>query len=125
MKVEEFLKNDRVRNVFLDELEWDHLYVRRGVIAVTTMKDEEHVTIDVTLHLANFEAKVPRTGAFTRLMARVEKVDPDLPIYVENLFNEGFAAKLPELGFEEVYVSYPPGPGGAQCFLKRGSSCGR
>jgi hypothetical protein len=118
--LEWFLQQGTVRNAFLDESEWSHLYVRRGILVVYD-EDWNQIQLDDVLHLANFEARTERSGTFTRLVERVEKVVPGLPIFVENLLNEGFAAKLPKMGFETVYTHdrWLGSFVGSWCFLKR------
>jgi hypothetical protein len=118
--IEWFLGQRGVRNVFLDEVEWSHLYLRRGILVVFDT-DWNSIQLDDSLHLANFEAKEKRSGAFTRLIQRIEQTSPGLPIFVENLTNSGFASKLPEMGFEEVYTHTRDMQGlvGNWCFLKR------
>lgn len=118
--IEWFLGQRGVRNVFLEEPEWKHIYLRRGILAVFDT-DWKSIQIDDALQLANFEAKAPRSGAFTRLIQRIEQASPGLPLFVENLTNAGFAPKLPLMGFEEVYThtrDIRPLVGN-WCFLKR------
>lgn len=119
--MEWFLGQRGVRNAYLEEPEWRHLYIRRGILVVRDA-DENPIQLDDSIHLANFEVKKKkRDGAFTRMIERIEKAAPGLPIFIENLTNPDFAAKLPELGFEPVYIN-DRGPGifqGSWCFLKR------
>ena len=118
--MEWFLGQRRARNGYLKEPEWSHLYVRRGIIVVSDA-DRNLVHLDDTLHLANFEVKKKRSGAFTRMIERIEQAAPGLPIFIENLTNSTFAAKLPKLGFEPVYTQDHEFAKftGSWCFLKR------
>lgn len=121
MRIEEFLDTAQkwgMRNAWLKESEWENLYVRQGSVGVRR-HDGSFLRINKALHLASFEALTPRTGAFTRLIQRIEAHSPGLPIFVENLTDEHFAKKLPKLGFEQVWTSDRElGDVGSWCFLK-------
>lgn len=122
MKIEEFLDATHkwgLRNKWLKEPEWVGLYIRCGVM-YARQHDGAFFVIDKALHLSSFEALKPRTGAFTRLIQRIEAHSPRLPIFIENLTDKGFAEKLPKLGFEQVWTSDPSlGDVGSWCFVKR------
>jgi len=92
----------------LDELEWETLYVRYSIVTAQYIKDDEKLLVYPVLVLANIEARVPGTGAFTRLLERIRKADPALPVMVENLTSERFGDKLKRLGFVEVYIGQKP-----------------
>ena len=124
MLIEEFLDRAqqegkwKLRNEWLLEPEWNSLYVRFGVLSVTR-EDGSFLHIDKAIHLASFEAIQPRTGAFTQLVQRIEAHSPNLPIFVENVFDKEFAKKLSNLGFEQVWTCTREfGNVGSWCFLK-------
>lgn len=55
-----------------------------------------------SLQLANLGARPMGQGTFTRLVARLRREYPDLPLIVENVTHPRFAARLLSLGFERT-----------------------
>jgi len=100
MNLIEFWKQDGLRNAYLDEAEFSHIYVRKGM---TSVRFEDGTSkIEVMLHIANVEAASPRTGALGRLLERIDK-ELKVPVFIENLtskdITEGLLAKY---GFKLV-----------------------
>jgi hypothetical protein len=60
------------------------------------------------LDIANVETKVKGKGTFTKLLKRVKKEFPTLPIYVESVLSDRFVAGLERLGFTKVGDSIAP-----------------
>jgi hypothetical protein len=89
---------NRLNHYDVEEPEWERLYCRKGRRYIRVIPGQRLVLVDNLLQLANLTAKVPQTGAFTRL---VKYIDTQLScnIFVENVMNRGFAARLPSLGF--------------------------
>ncbi len=57
-----------------------------------------------TIDLANLEAEVPGSGAFTQLVNHLRSAYPDLGIYVESVLNTRFIRKLTAMGFARCDV---------------------
>lgn len=94
MVLEEFLASS-YRNHHLVEPGFDVLYVRRSR---RWLNNQFYDTFDI----ANVSTSVPGTGTFTRFLERL-RAATTLPIFVENVFNNRFAAWLCCHGFEYIY----------------------
>jgi hypothetical protein len=105
MTIEEFMQDDQpIRNKWLKHPEFKALYVRKGKMIYYfkgDLRDKEH-KIDKVIQLANFEAKKPGTGAFSRLLNWLRVRYPEHTIYVENALEERFARHLLMIGFLET-----------------------
>jgi hypothetical protein len=92
--------HQKCRNKYVDEKEFAHLYVRRGLMAVR-FKDGTSRIVEC-LQIAKVEAKRPRTGAFGRLLNRVNQ-ELGVPVFVENVAEPEVAAGLAQkYGFTYV-----------------------
>lgn len=90
-------------NSYVLESGFASLYVRMGPRYI---RGEEHPCV---LDIANVTAERPGAGAFSRLAERL--LHRGLTLYVENVLNDRFAAKLRRMGFNEL-----PGLQGSPCF---------
>jgi len=110
----EFWNQQLVRNIDVDEPEFERLYCRKGPMYLP-FPGPELVRITPLLQIANLTAKKPQTGAFTRLIAKIESA-VKTNIFVENVFNENFAAALPRMGF--IRLDLGSDCNATPCFLK-------
>lgn len=115
--VEEFLSPDSpVRNIYLKgEKDFLQLYVRKGPKGIW-LAERGLVMFDNVFQIAWVEARHPKAGALRRLIERVDRLsDAQLPIYVENVFNEEAVEGLSKssMSFMRVDVDISPAP----CFL--------
>ncbi len=115
--VEEFLSpENRLRNLYLEgEHDFLQLYVRKGPRGIQ-LASGELILFDNVFQIARVEARRPKTGALRRLTERVDRLsDAQLPIYLENLFNEEAVEGLAKssMGFQQVDMENSPAP----CFL--------
>jgi hypothetical protein len=105
MNLRQFLASSK-RNAFLDHPDFRRLYVRKGHHYL-------HGKIRKCFDIAQIEAKNPGNGAFERLVteiwAELAVARPDIScIYIENVFNERFRAKLISTGAKLVPDLDPP-----------------
>lgn len=80
------------RNAYVKERGFINLYVRIS-----------HRYIDgkvrgPVLDIANVETRVKGRGTFTKLLVRLRKKRPELPIFIENVLSERFAKGLEKRG---------------------------
>jgi hypothetical protein len=102
MTFDEFMAEPRLKNAYVEERGFKHLYVRKGI---RRLPGDEIVT---TIDLAKLETKRKGKGTFTRFIARLRKDYPTYPIYVESVLNERLPGKLLSLGFHLMPNSDPP-----------------
>jgi len=101
MDVVEFWNDSPLRNIYLDEEEFEHIYVRKGQMALQFADGSSQITN--CLQIANVAAATPRAGAFGRLLARIDR-ELNVPVFVENItFPEVAAGLANKYGF--VYVN--------------------
>lgn len=92
MNLDEFMHQNRVRNVYVSEPGWS-LYVRK----TTRMLGGNR--IELVLDLANIEATVKDRGTFFDLLVRIRKKYPEWTIFVENVLTPRFSIYLERRGF--------------------------
>lgn len=97
MNLDEFMNQNRVRNVYVSEPGWLSLYVRKGTRSVGGMLTER------VLDLANIEATVKGKGTFLGLLVRIRKKYPKYTIFVECVLVPRFADYLVKRGFTRVF----------------------
>ena len=101
MDVIEFWKDSFRRSIYLDEEEFEHIYVRKGQMAIRFADGSSRIVN--CLQIANVDAVTPRAGAFSRLLARIDR-ELNVPVFVENItFPEAAAGLAKKYGF--VYVN--------------------
>lgn len=108
MNLDEFIreaKGHRMTRGYLTEPGFLVLYVRH------TLRWVNGHYYHPILDLASIEVEEKGKGTFTRLIERIRRDYPRLPIYVENVLTFRFDRKLESLGFVNV------GPGVCPCFL--------
>lgn len=100
MKLDEFIRqylNEGLpKNSYVDEPGFSALYVR-----VCSRRVIDGVELEPVLDIANVKAEHPGSGAFTRLIARLQKEYPGLNLYIECVQNPRLRAHLERLGFEQ------------------------
>lgn len=98
------------RNGYVRERGIRQLYVRIGPRYINGER------LPCVLDLANIEvaARQRGQGRFTRLIQRLRRDYPDLPLYAESVLQPRLPRKLKELGFEEVGASVDP-----PCYILR------
>ncbi len=100
MNLIEFWNDYPVRNAYVDEAEFNHLYVRRGERNIWF--PDGTISGIYCLQVANVEAKTPQKGAFGRLLAKVKK-HLNVPVFVENVQRKEVAEGLvKKYGFQYV-----------------------
>lgn len=87
---------------YLKEPGFAVLYVR------ISMRLVEGVKFLPVFDIANVEAKKKSKGTFTRLVKRVRKQYPALPIFVESVLTDRFVKKLERMGFENIGPEFAP-----------------
>lgn len=104
LSMEEFIEQRPYpRSQMIQDPEWIRLYCRWGPRSVRVQyRDQEvRVSLDNCIVLSNLLARFPGTGAFRRLLARIQAAT-DAPIYAECVQNDLFACGLQKMGFEQV-----------------------
>jgi hypothetical protein len=94
LTLDQFLADPNARNAYVRERGFADLYVRKGPRYYGTTK------IAIVLDIARIAAKRPGKGAFSTLLAKLQTIHPTMPIYVESVLNDRFAAWLERNGFE-------------------------
>jgi hypothetical protein len=115
MTLLQFWRNPAARSCDVVEPEFSRLYCRKGKRYIP-LPGQGWVWVDNLLQIANLTARHPQSGAFTRLLAKADR-HLHCNVWVENVFNPGFAEALDRHGFIRVGLgteggSFPP------CFLK-------
>jgi hypothetical protein len=100
MNLDQFLQQAQgafpVRNAYVHEPGFKHLYVRY------TRRYLDSMICAPVLDIASIEAHKKGKQAFTNLFNHIRTAYPQLYIYVENVLNARFEAKLISLGFIQV-----------------------
>jgi hypothetical protein len=84
------------RNTYVDEPGFLTLYVR---LTKRFVQGRWYLPV---LDIANVEVAKKNKGTFTALIASIQQRYPRLHIYVENVLNPRFTAKLLRMGFTDV-----------------------
>lgn len=93
MNIVEFWYQNTYRNQYVIEKEFAHLYVRKGPTLIHYSRDVPPTLVDNCLHIANVAAKVPQSGAFGRLLAKIDR-ECHAPVFVENITRREVAEGL-------------------------------
>jgi hypothetical protein len=83
------------RNAYVTHPRWKHIYVRVNPRMI------DGVMQPMVIDLANIEAKKPGSGAFRALVTHLQETYPKVPIYVEQVQTDSFAAILLHMGFKQ------------------------
>ena len=101
LTLSQFLASE-LRNAWVREAGFSDLYVRKGQRYINGVL---HSNI---LDIANVTARVPGSGAFTKLVAKLRLKYPQMGIYVESIINLRFPKKLERLGFQKNPDGHAP-----------------
>jgi hypothetical protein len=94
MNLEQFLDSP-LRNLYLEEPEFEQLYVRKSR---HYYQEHWYECFDI----AKIEARHPGSGAFKHFLTRVHHLRPNSAIFVESVLSVRFSRGLRRMGFLPV-----------------------